>query len=206
MDNEEHLMDERESLGLITHMINKARDKVNENGTLYIMWGWIVFACSLIHFSSIYFFQFYQAYYIWFLTWLVVIYQIFYLRKKRKQRSVTNYSDAIRIYVWIVFIISILLLVFIFIRVGAFYGINAAILVMYGMPSFLSGVILRFKPLKIGGICCWVLSVIAVFVPYEYQLLLISVAVIVAWLIPGYKLKAIQITILRRKISPSRPS
>jgi hypothetical protein len=58
------------------------------------------------------------------------------------------------------------------------------------MPTFLSGIILKFKPLVIGGISCWLLAVVSVFIPMEYQLLCIAAAVIFAWIIPGYLLKA----------------
>jgi hypothetical protein len=58
------------------------------------------------------------------------------------------------------------------------------------MPTFLSGVILRFRPLRIGGICCWALSVVASYVLYDYQLLLLGLGVAIAWILPGYILKA----------------
>ena len=53
----------------------------------------------------------------------------------------------------------------------------------------LLGVIIKFKPLLIGGICCWLLSIMSMFVMYEFQLLLLAPAVIAAWLIPGYLLQ-----------------
>ena len=60
---------------------------------------------------------------------------------------------------------------------------------MYGMPTFLSGIILKFKPLIIGAICCWLLAVATPFANYDYQFLLMACAVIAAWIIPGYLLK-----------------
>jgi hypothetical protein len=63
-------------------------------------------------------------------------------------------------------------------------------LVLYGIPTFLSGVILKFKPLSTGGFICWFLAVAAMFIPYEYQLLLLALAVACAWIIPGYLLRS----------------
>lgn len=183
-------LSQKESLDLITAMIHKARDRFSENGLLYILWGWLVLICSAVHFISLYFFNYTEGYFIWFLTWGAFIFQIVYLRRKRKQRTFTNYSDAIRGSVWLVFVICAALLVFILIRAKAFYAINPVILVMYGMPTFLSGIILRFKSLQLGAICCWILSVFAIFADYEFQLLFIAIAVIVAWLVPGYLLKS----------------
>ena len=60
---------------------------------------------------------------------------------------------------------------------------------MYAIPTFLSGAILKVRSLLIGGICCWALACISLFLPYNYHLLLISMAVLVAWIIPGYFLR-----------------
>jgi hypothetical protein len=67
--------------------------------------------------------------------------------------------------------------------------ISPIMLATYGMPIFLSGVILRFLPLILGGIGCWVLSTISPIVGYEYQLLLVPAAMLIAWIIPGYLLR-----------------
>ena len=40
-----------------------------------------------------------------------------------------------------------------------------------------------------GGIGCWLLSVVAIILPHELVILLISVAVITAWIVPGYLLR-----------------
>lgn len=189
MNPEESKMTETESMELITSMINKAKNRFSETGILYIYWGWLILICCLVQFIALYFFNNQNAYYIWYVTWLAPIYQIIYLSRKRKKRKAKTYTDEITGFVWLVFIICTTLLVFILIHLKAYSGINPAVLVMYGMPTVLSGVILKFNPLKIGGVCCWILAILAVLVTYESQLLLIATAVIVAWIIPGYLLK-----------------
>jgi len=190
MNPEELSMTEAESMQLITSMINKAKNRFSETGTLYILWGWLILICCVVQFTALYFFNNQNAYYIWYATWLGTIYQIIYLRKKKKNRKTKTYTDEITGFVWLVFIICTTLLVFILIHLKAYTGINPAVLVMYGMPTVLSGVILKFNPLKIGGICCWLLAILSTLVMYEFQLLLIAVAVVAAWIIPGYLLKA----------------
>lgn len=69
------------------------------------------------------------------------------------------------------------------------HATDAMCLVLYGMPTILSGVILKFRPLIIGGFICWALVVVSIFIPVEYHLLLIAIAVIAAWIIPGYMLQ-----------------
>ena len=170
-------------------MINKAKNRFSENGFLYLLWGWVILICCLSQFSLLYFFSYEGAYYIWYLTWIAVIGYVFYLNKKKKNRIIRTYTDEINGFVWLVFIICTALLVFILINAEAINYINPAILVMYGMPTFLSGIILKFRPLIIGGICCWLLSLLSLLTEYDFQLLLIAIAVIAAWLIPGYLLQ-----------------
>ncbi|MEP6582630.1 MAG: hypothetical protein ABJA90_00125 [Ginsengibacter sp.] len=187
--NSESNMTEEQSFELITSMINKAKNRFSETGILYLFWGWLVLLCCLVQFIALYFFKNEDANYIWYLTWIAPIYQVIYLRQLKKKRSVKTYTAEIIGYVWFVFIVCITLFVFTLIFLKAYLCINPAVLIMYGMPTFLSGVIVKFKPLRVGGICCWLLSILAVMVPYEFQFLLISLAVIVAWIIPGYLLR-----------------
>jgi hypothetical protein len=49
---------------------------------------------------------------------------------------------------------------------------------------------MRFKPLKIGGITCWILSAISVYVQSREIILLLVPAVVIAWIIPGYSFRA----------------
>ena len=181
---EEKSMTEVESMQLITSMINKAKNRFSETGMLYIRWGWLVLICCLVQFIALYFFNNQNSYYIWYVTWLAVAYQVIYFRRSKSKRAVKTYTGEIIGFVWWVFVICITLLAFILIFLKAYLGINPAVLVMYGMPTFLSGIILKFKPLRIGGICCWILAIVSALVEYEFQLLLIATAVIVAWIIP----------------------
>jgi hypothetical protein len=187
MSPEEINMTEAESLQLITSMINKAKNRFTESGTLYLLWGWLIFTCCIIQFVGLHFLNYDKVYYVWYSTWLLLIYQFFYIYKRKKSPKVRMYTSEIIMYVWIVFVITYALLIFILLYNKAILCINPAILATYGMPSFLVGIILKFKPLKIGGICCWLLAIAAPFVNYDYQFLLMAGAVIIAWVIPGYQ-------------------
>jgi hypothetical protein len=180
-----------ESLELIESMINRAKDRFNEDGFLYLLWGWVVLLCSVAEFILLQI-HFKQHYLVWSLTWAAAIFQLFFLRRKRQRQTVRTYTDDIVKYVWLTFIISMFLAAVLigFIQGKEYYKlIDPLFLVLYGMPTFLSGVILRFKPLMMGGIGCWVLSVLCTVIPVEFQLLLVSVAMVIAWIIPGYLLR-----------------
>lgn len=181
-----------ESLALIESMINKATNRFNEDGFLYLLWGWVVLFCSVAEFILLRI-QYEKHYLVWIVTWIAVIYQIFFLRKKRRKLIVRTYTDDIIKYVWITFLVMMGLLAWLINSIqvqDAYKMIDPLFLAIYGVPTFLSGIILRFKPLVWGGVSCWLLSVLSVIIPVEYHLLLVSAAMIVAWIVPGYLLRA----------------
>jgi uncharacterized membrane protein len=182
-----------EGLEIIQSMINRAKDKFSENGHLYLLWGWVVFICSITQFVLLNYTRFEYHYLVWTVCWLVVIYQIFYLARRKKREQVRTYTDDIVGYVWLAFVVAMFLMGFLFGRVlgDQYYKmVSPGFLVLYGIPTFLSGIILRFRPLVIGGIACWTLSVICIFIPPQFQLLSLSAAMLIAWIIPGYLLRS----------------
>lgn len=188
----------QESLALIESMIQKAQNKFAENGHLYLLWGWTVFVCGILQFVLLHFFQYQDHYRIWMITWLVVIYQIIYLKRKKHERPVKTYYDEVIGYVWISFVTAMFLIGYAITNSASMFSsyymlFTPCILVLYGVPVFLSGILLRFKPLTIGGIGCWVISFVAstslVRIDYDYQLLFIPAAMLVAWIIPGYLMR-----------------
>jgi hypothetical protein len=69
---------------------------------------------------------------------------------------------------------------------------NALIITLYGLGTFVSGGILKFKPLIIGGVCCWIIALCAFFVPDEYTLLLVALSISISYLVPGYLLRKVR--------------
>jgi hypothetical protein len=192
-ENAEEQFSPQESLAMIQKMIETAKNQFSENGHLYLVWGWVVLICSVAQFIMLSIFHYQNHYMVWMLTWLAFIYQAFYLIKEKRKERIKTYTDKIIGFVWIVFVIMMLLFAVLF---GNAFGndyykmMSPIFLALYGMPTFLSGIILRFKPLIIGGIGCWLLSIAALYTPFDYQLLLLSAAMIIAWIIPGYMLRA----------------
>ena len=165
MDNDINFSPQQ-SLQLIEGMIKKAQNRFAENGHLYLLWGWVVFVCGILQFVLLHFFNYEHHYRVWTITWIAAIYQIVYIRKNKKQQPAKTYYDELVGYLWVTFAVLFFLMCFIMGRIAEttnkFYlPITPILLALYGMPVFLSGIILRFKPLIIGGISCWVLSLSA---------------------------------------------
>lgn len=177
-----------ESISLIQGMINMARNRSGEKGHMFLVWGWIILICSTMSFISLHYFQDYRLFPIWLLACITIVYHFIYMYKQRKDDIVITYTDEINRNIWIAFIIIGGLLEIILTKTGNQNLINTVLLVVYGIPAFLSGVILRFIPLKFGAIACCILAYISTLMPYKFSFLLLSAAIIAACLIPGYLL------------------
>jgi hypothetical protein len=178
-----------QSLQLIESMINQAKNRLSDNGHLYLLWGWVILVCSLGHFAGIRWQLVERPEWIWSLTWGAFLYQTVYLIRDKRKTLVSTYTDQILKAVWMVFVGCGLIMGIVVSRGGSWQTMYPLILMLYGVPTILSGAILHFRPLIFGGIICWVLSIIGAFIPLLYNLLLVAIAVISAWIIPGYLMK-----------------
>jgi Flp pilus assembly protein TadB len=183
---------EKNSLTIIEEMINKARNQFSEDGFVYLLWGWVILICSVTHFVLDVFIKFQRPWYVWGITWFVAIYMIYYLRRKERRQIVRTYTQDILKFVWLSFVIMMVISFFILQKfIPEFWRYNYMfILLCYGMPTFLSGIILQFRPLIFGGILCWALAVFSGFANFHYHPLFVAIAVIGAWIIPGYLLRS----------------
>jgi hypothetical protein len=180
----------QESIRLIESMIKEARNKYSENGHLYLFWGWVILLCSAGNFILSYFKLYDKPYMIWWLTLAAGIYQAVYIAKHKMDRSAKSYTDILYGYIWLSFGILLLLAIIMTAIKGNWDFLYPQLLALYGMPVFLSGIILRFTPLKTGAFICWLLAIAASSMSMQYHLLLLVLAIIIAWLIPGYMLQA----------------
>ncbi len=190
---QEEKISQQESLAIIESMINKARNQFSENGFAYLLWGWVILICSTSQFILQYIVHYPKHYLVWTLTWGAIVVQIVYYARKAKQRRVRTYTGEMIGYVWLVFVIMLMLcgsLTSRALQPDQYYISNIIILILYGMPTLLSGIILKFRPLVMGGICCWLLAIVAGFLPKDFIVLLLAAAVIIAWIIPGYLLRS----------------
>jgi hypothetical protein len=192
---QEETISGEESLAIIESMISKAKNQFSENGFMYLLWGWVILFCSVGQFVLKQIIGYPKHYLIWILTWVAVIIQMIYVikRERRAKGKVKTYTHDIVGYVWLTFVVLMFLVGFLIGNVagkGSETLITIIFLALYGMPTFLSGIILKFRPLIIGGISCWALTIGAVFVSPDYRLLFLAAAVVIAWIIPGYLLSA----------------
>lgn len=186
MQSDDTIKHPADSLLLIESMINQARNRFTDNGTLYLVWGWVVFICAIFHYIGLQFSLMEQPQMVWMLTWAAFIYQFYYIAKRKKSQRVKGYTDEILAAVWLVFVGCGFLAGVIIGSKGHWEEMYSLFIMLYGMPTILSGVILKFPPLVWGGLACWVICIITLFVSFIYMLPLLALAVLLAWIIPGY--------------------
>lgn len=203
MDNKE--LSHQESLALINRMIGKAKDSYHSTGIGSMMWGVVITICSLVRLAEVHF-DARLPFDIYLLALVAIIPQVIMsVRKKRRQKA-KRYDDDFTDPAWMGFGICIFLLILIINLIYVAYTpmyneyvtltghepafkfhefIMPLFLMLYGLPTFITGRGCRFKPMVWGGIICWVSCIIAVFTEYRIDLLLTAFSSIVAWFIPG---------------------
>ncbi|MBI5011116.1 MAG: hypothetical protein HZB98_16005, partial [Bacteroidia bacterium] len=98
-----------------------------------------------------------------------------------------TYADRLYMWVWMGFLASFLVLFIIHSKnLGT---ISPYILMIVGFATFVSGFIIKFKPLIIGSIIFWIIAVIVSFADPSIAPFGMPAAVIAGYLIPGYMLK-----------------
>jgi uncharacterized protein with PQ loop repeat len=201
----EKQLTEKESLDLIAQMINRAKDACHNTGVTAIMWGAVIALCSLVRLSEIHF-GYRLPFDIYLLTLAAVIPQIYLSIKEKRERKVKAYGDAFMDYLWLGFGICIILMIFItsvmyrgwdpmadryselagMTASFKLYEFNAALfLLLYGLPTFVTGTSMKFKPMLWGGLLCWTCCIITLYTNVKIDLLLTALSSVFAWLIPG---------------------
>lgn len=205
MAGEEKILTEKESLELISKMINKAKNSYHDTGIGPILWGSVISFCSLVTFFQIKY-QFRLPFDIWLLTLIAIVPQVFIAIQEGRTSKVKGYDDRIMDTVWLCFGISIFLLIFI--NANITYKLNPVFqtyidvkgtrpefnyssfstsffLLLYGIPTIITGTCRNMRPMLFGGIVCWICCVISVYTKIEWDMILTAIAAIAAWLIPG---------------------
>jgi hypothetical protein len=197
MENSEKQMTPEESLNLIGEVISNTRSNLKTDSFFFLLWGWLIALAAIM-----------EAVILWNagrmnewknvgllsgLTWgglvfIGLIVQVFYVRKHYVKRPYKNFFEKIISYMWILSALIIFLLVYV-------SGVRHEspepyILASVSIPTVLTGLMTRFRPLVIGGVVFILFAVISVNIELEYLRSLTSaVAMICGYLIPGYMLR-----------------
>lgn len=191
-------MKNEESLQLIQRMINTAKENIEDDSFYFLLWGWFVFIACILHFVLLKTIPDMQG-----IGWMIlmplggIISMVYGIRQEKKQR-VKSYIDDLMKYVLISFLVSLFTVLFFMKTLGL--STYPLVMLIYGIWLFISGGALKFRPLIIGGIINWLLGITAFFFAFEMQLLILALAVLLGYIIPGHLLKR-KFEITKRSIS-----
>jgi hypothetical protein len=182
MTNDENF-DPQHSMQIINTMINRAQNRFSENGFLFIFWGWLVFVTALAFYALL------QngvenAWLAWYTMPFGGVFTMIYSIRQKKKEKVKSYIDDYMAYVGIAFGAALVItLTFGFKLQLACYPM---VIMLYAIMTFVTGGILRFRPLIIGGALSFPISAVALFFPFTDQVLFLSLSVLVSYIIPGH--------------------
>ena len=179
----------QESLLLIQSMIDKTKSNIGKNRFYFLLWGWYTFLAIIIQFILKVVLGYERHYLVWLGVIPTLIVTIIHTAKQNKHKAVRTYIGESMASLWTGIGISFFVLSVIIsgTKEGWLFSYPFFIL-LYGLGTFISGRILKFNPLIIGGIINWILACIAVYLHYDYQMLLAATAILTSYIIPGHLL------------------
>jgi hypothetical protein len=176
-----------QSLHIITSMISQAKGNMKSSSFYFLLWGWTIAIANLGIYVLLKFTDVSNPFLMMGLTIPAAIVSVIYGTRQRKIVGAPTLLDYINKWLWIGFGITCFIFVYFGKQIG--WQVNPVIITMCAVPTFLSGIMLRFRPLILGGIVFWVIGIACFLAPVEIQFLLAFVAVVFGYLVPGYLLK-----------------
>ncbi len=183
---EEKTITPQESLDIIQSMISTAKNKLADDGFLFIFWGWLVFISSLV-FYILMKMNVENAWFTWFAMPAGGIFTMIYSFKQKKKEKVKSHIDSYLAYVGIAFGISLTITLSLAFKMQL--TCYPVVIMLYATTTFITGGLIKFTPLIICGALSFPICLFAFFVPFDNQVLLLALSVLVSYIIPGHLLR-----------------
>lgn len=176
----------QESLQLIQSMISKTKQHMSDSSIYFLIWGWLTFSAFVGQFILKNIVHYEKHYLVWLVIFVGIFLTLYQGRKNGNNKKVKTYvGDSIR-YLWTGMGITFFVLSMILSKLGWDTAVYPFFITMYGLGTFVSGSIIQFRPLMIGGIISWMLAIAAAYVSYDYQMLFGAAAILFSYIIPAY--------------------
>ena len=150
-------LNEKESLEIITRMIQNTQRKLELGaGAPMLIWGYATIITAITVWVALALTSNYNSQYLWFLIPVIGVTGM--LMQKKQPEGVRTYIDKIITYVWMVLGITGFLLSLVSLITWKI-PILFIIIIIMGMGSVLTGLVVEFKPMVIGGIIGLIVSI-----------------------------------------------
>ncbi len=183
-------MTEQESLKIITEMIENSRSGIRDNGFYCLLWGWLMLSASILNLILMKM-NYDKAWLPWpvLMAAGMVVSVIVGYRKGKEARVMTWFDTSMIYLLRAFFMVLVIVLYMAGTGVIPWRAADSLIISLYGLATFFSGGLLRFRPLIYGGTLAWVLAIVVLYVPDLYSFPVVGASIVVAYLVPGYILK-----------------
>lgn len=181
-------MSPQESLSLISSMIEKARHTFSDSSQYFLLWGYAVFIASAAQYVMISV-NYDKSYMAWWIIVPALAVHFMLVARESKREKVSTYISEANGYLWMGIGFCFAVLSLVFAKIGWQYSFPFYVL-FYALGTFVSGSLIRFKPLIVGGIISFVIAAGIAYFDYKTQILLAAVSILVSYIIPGHLLRA----------------
>jgi hypothetical protein len=177
-----------QSLATIESMIAEAKRSFHRNSFYFLLWGALLIVAMAFNLAMARMNNPIGSY-----AWGVIgivggLVSFLHGARESKRLPVRTAMDRVIMWLWFAFVITMLTIIVGAGTVGYATPIGS-IMVLTGLPTFVSGQLMRFRPLIFGGILFWILGTISFFVDVQVMALLYIAAMLFGYIVPGYLLK-----------------
>lgn len=183
-----------QSLQIIQRMVENTRHNLKEDSKFYLLWGWLALAAGAIQLALLLATSFHWHW----ITWVILmplggIVSGILAKNIKKKRQFSSQIDRMMGYVWTGMVFGILFILALSFQIG--WALSyILVIMMYGLGTFISGGLLKFKPLIYGGMAAWAIGIAGLVISaftqdFTIYLALLCLSLVVSYLIPGYMLK-----------------
>ena len=180
----------RDQIEAIASVINNTRENLKPLSINFIFWGCLVIVMSLFNyaFPSLIASTQYGDVLFWTVLPLIgMILTIYYNIKYRNKTGYETYLNRVIKIIWGVFNLSWIYIIALSFTIKSFHPVPP-ILFLLGMMLIITGLIIKFKPITLGGIFLTIFTFYLNFNPGINLLLVNIIGVLLGMLVPGLSL------------------
>jgi hypothetical protein len=171
----------------INNVINSTKENLKPISVNFIFWGLLITLMSLFHYAFPSLIHSSQLLYWTVLPLIGMILTVYYNIKIRKKAGYETYLSRVIKIIWGVFNLSWIYIIVLSFTLKSFHPVPP-ILFLLSIILIITGLIIKFKPVTIGGIFLTIFTFYLNFNP-EFNLLLVNVVgVSLGMLVPGLSL------------------
>ncbi len=188
METDEKKLTAEEGILIIQQMIANTKVLISDNSYYFLMWGWLTVISSLGCYILLKTPVGTYSYFIWFLLPLAGIPLSIYHTRKKPETAKTYIGLFIQ-KIWTSMGITSMIIFGLIFFVD--FPIILIFLLLLGTVVYITGAVMKFKPLIVGAVSFWLCAIICAFLKgSSIQFLIYAISIFVGYIIPGYILKS----------------